>query len=128
MGWAWRRVAALTVATVWSLWGTWGGAAADGPGNPSYLLFGGTDLWRDGAFLYGGMLWSPGGLDDNGRRAPGFTFKLLMSGGDYTYPSGTLGTEVNGAMASAAALPGWRSRATPSASACLPVRCCRIIG
>jgi hypothetical protein len=98
--------AAATTALVVCAVGTW--AAADGPGNPSYLLFGGTDLWREGAFLYGGVLWKPDGLDDNGSRAPGFTLKLLMSGGDYSYPSGALRTDVNGAMVSAAALPGWR--------------------
>jgi hypothetical protein len=43
-------------------------AAADinGPTGSSVLLFAGTDLWRDGAFLHGGVLWSPGGLDSDG--------------------------------------------------------------
>ncbi|MGA7787020.1 MAG: hypothetical protein WCA56_02520 [Xanthobacteraceae bacterium] len=31
------------------------------PNTPSFLMFGGTDLWRYGAFLYGGALWSPAG-------------------------------------------------------------------
>ena len=34
----------------------------------TFLFFGGTDLWRYGAFLYGGAIWSPGGVDN-----PGFT-------------------------------------------------------
>jgi hypothetical protein len=37
-----------------------------GPDNPSFLLFAGTDLWRDGAFANGGLLWSPAGLDQGG--------------------------------------------------------------
>jgi len=41
-------------------------AGADGPGNHDSLLFAGTDLWRDGAFLYGGALWSPAGFDAEG--------------------------------------------------------------
>jgi hypothetical protein len=43
-------------------------AGTDGPNNPTFLPFAGTNLWRDGAFLYGGALWSPGGL-----KADGFT-------------------------------------------------------
>ena len=70
---------------------------------PTFLVFGGADLWRYGDFLYGGMLWSPGGLD-----ASGFTLKLLMNGGRYSYASGSLGTTVDGSMISGAALPGWR--------------------
>ena len=46
------------------------GAAAhaenDGAANPSFLLFAGSDLWRDGAFLNGGTLWSPKGLNTGG--------------------------------------------------------------
>ncbi len=30
------------------------------------LFFGGTDLWRYGAFLYGGAIWSPSGVDNSG--------------------------------------------------------------
>jgi len=41
-------------------------ADAGGPDDPSFLLFSGTDLWRYGAFLYGGLLWAPDGLDHNG--------------------------------------------------------------
>ncbi len=74
-----------------------------GPDGRSFLLFAGTDLWRDGAFLHGGLLWSPGGFD-----ADGFTLKLLLAGGGYTYPSGGLHTDVDGTLVSASALPGWR--------------------
>ena len=41
-------------------------AGSDGPSNPSFLLFAGTDLWRDGAFANDGLLWSPAGLDAGG--------------------------------------------------------------
>ncbi len=80
-----------------------GPAGAGGADDPSFLLFAGTDLWRDGAFVHGGLLWSPAGLDANG-----FTLKLLLSGGDYIYPSAGLNMDVEGTMLSAAALPGWR--------------------
>ena len=39
---------------------------------------------------------------------PGFTLKLLLAGGLYTYPSGALRMDVEGTLLSAAALPGWR--------------------
>ena len=67
------------------------------------LLFAGDDLWRDSAFLNGGLLWSPAGLDRDG-----FTLKVVLAGGLYTYPSGGLHTDVDGTLLSAAALPGWR--------------------
>ena len=41
-------------------------AQAAEPNTPSFLFFAGTDLWRYGAFFYGGTLWSPAGLDANG--------------------------------------------------------------
>ena len=76
---------------------------SDGPPHPSFLLFGGTDVWRDGAFLHGGALWSPEGLD-----VDGFTLKLLFFGGGYAYTSGSLHADVNGTLLSAGVLPGWR--------------------
>lgn len=78
-------------------------AGSDGPNSPSFLLFAGTDVWRDGAFVNGGVLWSPAGLATDG-----FTLKLLLNGGLYTYPSGGLHMDVQGTLVSAAALPGWR--------------------
>jgi len=73
------------------------------PDNPSFLLFAGSDIWRDGAFLDGGFLWTPAGLDSSG-----FTFKLLLAGGRYVYPSSGLGVDVDGTLVSASALPGAR--------------------
>lgn len=98
-------VAAGAAAAMTVLWAAsasvWAGT--DGPDKASFLLFTGTDLWRDGAFIYGGVLWSPAGLD-----AGGFTLKLLLNGGDYTYPSAGLRRDVDGTLLSAAGLPGWR--------------------
>lgn len=74
------------------------------PNSSSFLLFADTNLWRDGAFLDGGLLWSPAGLDNGG-----FTFKLLLAGGGYTYPSAGLRTDVDGTLLSASLLPGWRT-------------------
>jgi hypothetical protein len=78
-------------------------ARAEGTDPPTLLLFAGSDLWRYGSFFYGGTLWSPAGVD-----ADGFTFKLLLNGGRYSYTSGDLQGEVTGTLLSAAALPGWR--------------------
>jgi hypothetical protein len=78
-------------------------ARAGPPNDPTFLFFTGTDLWRYGAFLYGGAIWSPGGLDTDG-----FTLKTLLNGGRYTYSSGALNTNVSAIMGSAAIMPGWR--------------------
>jgi hypothetical protein len=60
-------------------------------------------MWRDGAFIYGGLLWSPAGLNSDG-----FTLKLLLDGGNYGYPSAGLHTDVNALSPPPPALPGWR--------------------
>jgi hypothetical protein len=65
------------------------------------LFFAGTDLWRNAGTLYGGMLWSPDGLADDG-----LTLKLLYAGGFYRYRAGT--TAVLGAHDGLAVLPGFR--------------------
>jgi len=78
-------------------------AAAGGPEDPSFLLFSGTDVWRYGGFLYGGLLWAPAGLDNSG-----FIGKVLLDGGEYSYVSGDLNETIDGTKLSAAALPGWR--------------------
>jgi hypothetical protein len=68
------------------------------------LIFSGVDLWRNGAFLYGGYVASPTGLDRSG-----FLWKILSGMGAYRYRSGdatfTAGQSV------IAAMPGWRHRA-----------------
>jgi hypothetical protein len=78
-------------------------AKASEPSDPKFLFFGGADVWRYGDFLYGGLLWSPGGVD-----ADGFTLKTVLSGGGYSYISGALNADINGTTMSAATLPGWK--------------------
>ena len=46
---------------------------------------------------------SPKGVDQDG-----FTFKMLLDGGAYSYVSGALQQTVDGTKLSAAAMPGWR--------------------
>jgi hypothetical protein len=73
-------------------------------GSAQYLLFASTDLWRNGAFLHSGVVWSPGGIDNEG-----FALKAMFGGGEYRYTSGALGNvRVRGRMLAAAILPGWR--------------------
>jgi hypothetical protein len=77
---------------------------ADDAGRAHAILFSGTDLWRNGAFAYGGLLWTPGGLDRDG-----FTFKAVISGGTYGYQAGSLGgARVIGTEISGTLLAGWR--------------------
>ncbi len=73
-----------------------------GDDGAQYLLFTGGNLWRNGAFTYGGLLWSPDGLDREG-----FTLKAVMSGGTYHYWSGALGADVTGRELVAQVLRGW---------------------
>jgi hypothetical protein len=90
--------ASIFAAACW--WCSVVSAGAESPG-ARVLLFSGTDLWRHGNFLYGGVLWSPGGL-----HREGFTLKALVSGGPYSYLSDTLG-EVRGREIVAQFMPGW---------------------
>jgi hypothetical protein len=98
-----RNCGAVTAATTLLLCAIAAQAGSEGPDNPSFLFFAGTDLWRDGAFLDGGFLWSPAGLDKGG-----FTLKLLLGGGDYVYPSDNLRRDVDGTLLSVSVLPGGR--------------------
>ena len=99
-----RGVIAALVAVAWAaVCGAIERAGAGAPDSPSFLLFSGTEIWRYGAFLYGGLLWSPAGLD-----ADGFTFKMLLDGGRYNYVTGSIEENIDGTKLSAAALPGWR--------------------
>ena len=96
-------VAAATAVASLIACAAWDPAVAGGPESPSFLLFSGTDLWGYGASLYGGLLWSPDGLDTGG-----FTLKVLLDTGKYNYASGGLQQKIDATMLSAAALPGWR--------------------
>jgi len=103
----WRRVRAAMVFAAafpvcWLCVST--GRAAAGDDGARLLLFTGSDFWRNGDFAYGGLLWSPHGLDNEG-----FTLKAAMSGGIYRYNSGALGNvEVYGYEVVGQVLPGWR--------------------
>lgn len=65
------------------------------------MLLSGIDLWRNGGFGHGGLLWSPDGLAQEG-----FTLKLLLGAGTYRYRSGA--TEITGRQYLASAMAGWR--------------------
>ena len=76
------------------------------------LLFSGRDLWRNGAFAYGGLLVAPGSIDQDG-----FNLKLVLAGGLYRYsggsaagdPPGSLaGWQIVGAETALLVMPGWR--------------------
>jgi hypothetical protein len=80
------------------------GPARAGDDGAKFLLFSGADLWRDGRFMHGGLLWSPGGLDHEG-----FTMQVIASGGLYRYRSGALNNaSVTGTEEEAQLLPGCR--------------------
>lgn len=79
------------------------GAARDVHESAKVLFFSGADLWRNGGFAHGGLVWSPDGLDREG-----LTFKVLIGGGTYQYFSGAIGAEVTGRQLLAAAMAGWR--------------------
>jgi hypothetical protein len=67
------------------------------------ILFSGRDIWFNGAFLNGGMLWSQSSLEEDG-----FLVKVLLSGGLYRYNAGDLGGErVIGEEFQVQVLPGW---------------------
>ena len=101
-----RGVAAgVCVAAAISSLGSQGARAdAFARSDDTFLFFSGVSLWHHGNYSYGGMLWSPGGLDREG-----FTFKALIGSGSYRYRSGALGdATVTGQQFSGFALPGWR--------------------
>jgi hypothetical protein len=83
-----RSVAGVAAALVAAVGFYLGGSVADADtaGDepvPHFLFYSGTDLWRFGAFMHGGVLWSPDGVNREG-----FTLKLLMAGGAYRYQAG----------------------------------------
>ncbi len=68
------------------------------------MLFSGRDIWRNGAFAYGGFVFAPSGLEQDG-----LLLKVLLSGGLYRYDAENLGGErVVGAEWLTQVLPGWR--------------------
>lgn len=100
-GRAYAATAALLTACI--AFGHSAAAAGDGA---TLLLFSGGDIWRHGGFLHGGLLYSPGGLANDG-----FTFRAVISGGRYRYLSGGLGNIwVAGQETVFQFTPGWRWR------------------
>jgi opacity protein-like surface antigen len=80
------------------------GPESAGPLQPRYLLFSSTDVWRQGGFTHGGIVWAPSGPDRDGP-----VLKLMFGGGVYRYVSGSLGNiDVQGRELSAEILPGGR--------------------
>lgn len=101
-----RRVSVASVATAFIVCcvGTSAGPVRASEDGMRFLLFSGADLWRDGSFVHGGALWSPGGLDNEG-----FTLQAVLSGGTYRYQSGALNNaRVTGTEEEIQLLPGWR--------------------
>ncbi len=99
-----RRAAALFLAAAFSGIVECASADPDGRDDLGFLFFTGTDLWRNGMLAYGGLLWSPDGIDREG-----FVLKLFAGGGDYRYLSGGLGNaEVTGRNIVGFVMPGWR--------------------
>ena len=82
---------------------------ADEEEDAHFILFSGRDIWRNGAFLYGGVIWAPSGFDEDG-----LLLKVLLSGGLYRYNAASLGgDEVVGAEGVGAIMPGWRIKRGP---------------
>jgi hypothetical protein len=79
----------------------WSVGLSGGSRPEHFLYFSGFDLWGRGSSGYGGLLWSPGGLN-----ADGFTLKLLLAGGTYLYSGGN--NDFRGAYLLASVLPGYR--------------------
>jgi len=103
----WRRVCAAAVAVAafaLCVFVLVRAASANEDEDAQAILFSGRDIWRNGAFAYGGFIFAPGGLDQDG-----LLLKILLSGGLYRYDAKNLGGErVVGAEWLAQALPGWR--------------------
>ncbi|MGA8749693.1 MAG: cellulose biosynthesis protein BcsS [Pseudolabrys sp.] len=103
-----RRVCAtaITAAAFFlsCLWVVTGRARAGDNEDARTMLFSGRDLWRNGAFAYGGFVFAPGGLEQDG-----LLLKVLLSAGIYRYAAENLGgARVIGLEWLAQVLPGWR--------------------
>ena len=101
-----RVCAAMSVAAafiVCCVCGSPSSAVAGEDDDPTVMLFSGRDLWRNGAFVYGGFLTAPGGFEQDG-----LLLKVLLSGGIYRYTSQGIGEDVIGAEWLVQVLPGWR--------------------
>jgi len=81
----------------------------DGDGETRMLLFSGRDLWRSGIFGHGGLLFAPGGVDQDG-----FNLKIVMSGGVYRYTGGANSGDPPGQLA------GWNILGVENALQVMP--------
>ena len=103
----WRRVCATAIAVaafVLCIFVAARVASAREDDDAQTMLFSGRDIWRNGAFAYGGFIHAPGGFDQDG-----LLLKVLVSGGLYRYDAANLGgARVTGAEWVAQVLPGWR--------------------
>lgn len=98
-GLGWSAAAAAA-----ALWLSCSAGLAGEDEDATVILFSGRDIWRNGAFAYGGFLAAPGGFDDDG-----LLLKVLFTGGAYRYNAGDLGGEqVIGVEGAAQILPGFR--------------------
>lgn len=77
--------------------------ADDDDDEKHFLLFSGRDIWRNGAFMHGGVLWAPKGFEQDG-----LLLKVMFSGGVYRYLSGSGGERIYGVENTVQVLPGWR--------------------
>jgi len=68
-----------------------------------WLFFSGVDIWRDGRFSHGGLVFSPKGLDREG-----WVLKLMSNGGLYRFRSGSLKMDVIGQEMGGTLMAGWR--------------------
>jgi hypothetical protein len=85
-------------------WVVTGRARAGDSDDARTMLFSGRDLWRNGAFAYGGFVFAPGGLEQDG-----LLLKVLLSGGAYRYGAENLGgLRGVGVEWLTQVLPGWR--------------------
>lgn len=99
-----RAAALLAVAFLVCVCSSSGPSRADEDEDPRVLRFSGRDIWRNGAFIHGGLIYAPRGFERDG-----FMLKLVLDGGVYRYISGSLGGEqVIGVEWGIQALPGFR--------------------
>jgi hypothetical protein len=80
-----------------------GPAGADDDDETHFILFSGRDLWRNGVFMHGGVLYAPAGFEQDG-----LLLKVMSSGGMYRYFSGATGERIYGVENTVQVLPGWR--------------------
>jgi cellulose biosynthesis protein BcsS len=99
------NAAAVVVAAFYAGWLCLSaGPSRAGDDESHVILFSGRDIWRNGVFLHGGLLVTPGPIDQEG-----LLMKMLVSGGLYRYDAASLGgQQVIGAETTIQVLPGFQ--------------------